>query len=211
MFTYFEGRGAERKRERESQAGSTPSTKPNAGLYLMIMRSQLEAKIRSQTLNWLSHLGTPRKTFFDSSVWSLLKSTKGDLGSCPCKGSSGLTSPTYSGEMGMALTSHLSSHLSPTHLTSHLSPHLSPTQKRWVWLSEAVLSPEKLFQGCLGGSVSLASVSWFWLRSWSHSLWDQAPCADSMEPPWSSLSISLSAFPLLTCTLSLSPSLSLSK
>ena len=29
--------------------------------------------------------------------------------------------------------------------------------------------------GCLGGSVSWATDSWFWLRSWSHSSWDRAP------------------------------------
>ena len=40
---------------------------------------------------------------------------------------------------------------------------------------QSVKLSKGLPQGRLGGSVSWASDSWFWLRSWSHSSWVQAP------------------------------------
>ena len=49
--------------EREPQAGSTPSTRPEVGLDLMTLRSWPEPKIKSPTLNWLSHPGDPWPIF----------------------------------------------------------------------------------------------------------------------------------------------------
>ena len=53
--------GAERGRkgERESQAGSTPRAEPNAGLDPTNGEIMTGAKIKSGTLNQLSHPGAP--------------------------------------------------------------------------------------------------------------------------------------------------------
>ena len=65
MFIYFErkhewGRGRESKRERESQAGSTVSTKLNEGLNPTNCGIMTWAETKSQLLNQLSHPGTPK-------------------------------------------------------------------------------------------------------------------------------------------------------
>ena len=49
------GRGIERKGERESQAGSTLSTEPNAGLDPTNCEIMTQAESKSQTLTCLSH------------------------------------------------------------------------------------------------------------------------------------------------------------
>ena len=56
LFIWREsGRGVERKGERENL-----SAKPDAGLKLTNHETMTRAKIKSQTLNRLSHSGTPR-------------------------------------------------------------------------------------------------------------------------------------------------------
>ena len=68
MFVYFEREkvcvsrgGAERLRERESQAGYTLSisAEPDMGLNLMNSEIMTLGEIKSQTLNRLSHAGNP--------------------------------------------------------------------------------------------------------------------------------------------------------
>ena len=51
--------GAERKGEGESQADSTINTEPDIGLNLTNHEIMTKAKIKSQTLNQLSHPGAP--------------------------------------------------------------------------------------------------------------------------------------------------------
>ena len=49
----------QRERERESQANSPLSVEPDTGL-----NPTTQAEIKSQMLNWLSHLGAPEFHFF---------------------------------------------------------------------------------------------------------------------------------------------------
>ena len=69
MFIYFErecewGRGTERGRQRESQAGSTLSAKPDVRLKLVNHEIMTWAETKSQLLNRLNHRGTPVGAFF---------------------------------------------------------------------------------------------------------------------------------------------------
>ena len=50
---------AEREAERESQAGPMLSAEPNAGLEPTTHETMTWDEIKSQVLNWLSHVGSP--------------------------------------------------------------------------------------------------------------------------------------------------------
>ena len=76
----------------------------------------------------------------------------------------------------------------------------------------SVWKQELFTQGRLGGSVGEVSDSWFWLRSWPHSLWVRAPRGDLRWKPQDRLRFSpaFSLWPSPSCSFSLSLSLSLS-
>ena len=58
-----QGRSRGRGEERESQAGSKPSTEPNWGLDLTNREIMIRAEIKGWTLNRLSHPGAPHLVF----------------------------------------------------------------------------------------------------------------------------------------------------
>ena len=69
LFIYFEREswgGAETERERERIPSTLPaiSVEPNTGLEPMNHEIMILAKIKNQTLNQLSHQGTPMYLFF---------------------------------------------------------------------------------------------------------------------------------------------------
>ena len=71
----WEGRGRERQKDRESQAGSTAaSTETDAGLkpWSLVSEIMTWAKSKSWRVNWLNHPGTPRYNNYISKQQFLL-------------------------------------------------------------------------------------------------------------------------------------------
>ena len=77
---HVRGGGAEREGEREFQAGSTLSAVPSPGLDLTNDEIITRAEIKSQSLNQLSHAGTPLFCFFLFKVIFLLREITVRLG-----------------------------------------------------------------------------------------------------------------------------------